>query len=90
MRHQYESLLLTTLAGCPTPSCRQNKTIHHILQSTFTPSAFFIVHLSSFVEQQVATFFRSRAEIEEKYARSLVELTRTTGDTYSRADCKAG
>ncbi|WVO22533.1 uncharacterized protein IAS62_003863 [Cryptococcus decagattii] len=40
--------------------------------------------------KQVATFFRSRAEIEEKYARSLVELTRTTGDTYSRADCKAG
>ncbi|OWZ38970.1 GTPase activating protein [Cryptococcus neoformans Tu259-1] len=40
--------------------------------------------------KQVATFFRSRAEIEEKYARSLIELTRTTGDIYSRADCKAG
>ncbi len=41
-------------------------------------------------EQQVAVFFRSRAEIEEKYARSLVELSRNTGDVYARADCKAG
>ncbi|WWD21201.1 hypothetical protein CI109_105685 [Kwoniella shandongensis] len=40
--------------------------------------------------KQVAVFFRSRAEIEEKYARSLVELCRTTGDVYARADCKAG
>ncbi|ORX39261.1 hypothetical protein BD324DRAFT_619059 [Kockovaella imperatae] len=40
--------------------------------------------------KQVAVFFRSRAEIEEKYARSLQELYRTTGDVYSRADCKAG
>ncbi|ORY33022.1 Rho GTPase activation protein [Naematelia encephala] len=40
--------------------------------------------------KQVAVFFRSRAEIEEKYARSLTELCRTTGDVYSRADCKAG
>ena len=40
--------------------------------------------------QQVAVFFRSRAEVEEKYARSVAELCRTTGDVYSRADCKAG
>ncbi|KAL7421093.1 hypothetical protein Q5752_003977 [Cryptotrichosporon argae] len=40
--------------------------------------------------KQVAVFFRSRADIEEKYARSLVELHRNTGDVYSRADCKAG
>ncbi|KAK4689393.1 Rho GTPase-activating protein RGD1, partial [Tremellales sp. Uapishka_1] len=40
--------------------------------------------------KQVAVFFRSRAEIEEKYARSLAELCRNTGDIYSRADCKAG
>ncbi|WVR08891.1 hypothetical protein IAU60_005950 [Kwoniella sp. DSM 27419] len=40
--------------------------------------------------KQVAVFFRSRAEIEEKYARSLTELCRTTGDVYARADCKAG
>ncbi|WWC91012.1 uncharacterized protein L201_005952 [Kwoniella dendrophila CBS 6074] len=40
--------------------------------------------------KQVAVFFRSRAEIEEKYARSVTELCRTTGDVYSRADCKAG
>ncbi|KAI9636893.1 putative GTPase activating protein [Dioszegia hungarica] len=40
--------------------------------------------------KQVATFFRSRADIEEKYARSLVELGRTTGDLYARGDCKAG
>ncbi len=40
--------------------------------------------------QQVATFFRSRAELEEKYARSLVELTRISGDSYGRSYCKAG
>ncbi|KAK6906409.1 hypothetical protein I203_100394 [Kwoniella mangroviensis CBS 8507] len=40
--------------------------------------------------KQVAVFFRSRSEIEEKYARSVTELCRTTGDVYSRADCKAG
>ena len=40
--------------------------------------------------KQVAVFFRSRADIEEKCARSLSELCRTTGDVYSRADCKAG
>ncbi|WVQ93029.1 hypothetical protein IAU59_000092 [Kwoniella sp. CBS 9459] len=40
--------------------------------------------------KQVAVFFRSRADIEEKYARSLMELCRTTGDVYARADCKAG
>ncbi|CAD6572989.1 MAG: hypothetical protein TREMPRED_000705 [Tremellales sp. Tagirdzhanova-0007] len=40
--------------------------------------------------KQVAVFFRSRAEIEEKYARSVVELSRNTSDVYSRADCKAG
>jgi hypothetical protein len=40
--------------------------------------------------QQVAVFFRSRADIEEKYARSLIELNRTTADVYARADCKAG
>nr|XP_018259366.1 GTPase activating protein [Kwoniella dejecticola CBS 10117]OBR81524.1 GTPase activating protein [Kwoniella dejecticola CBS 10117] len=40
--------------------------------------------------KQVAVFFRSRAEIEEKYARSVTELCRTTGEVYSRADCKAG
>ncbi|GFZ47231.1 hypothetical protein JCM24511_04974 [Saitozyma sp. JCM 24511] len=40
--------------------------------------------------KQVAVFFRSRAELEEKYARSLMELCRTTSDVYSRADCKAG
>ncbi|OCF32411.1 GTPase activating protein [Kwoniella heveanensis CBS 569] len=40
--------------------------------------------------KQVAVFFRSRADIEEKYARSMTELCRTTGDVYARADCKAG
>lgn len=40
--------------------------------------------------KQVAVYFRSRAEIEEKYARSLIELDRATGDVYARADCKAG
>ncbi|WVO15490.1 hypothetical protein L204_103148 [Cryptococcus depauperatus] len=40
--------------------------------------------------KQVATFFRSRAEIEEKYARSLHDLYRATSDVYARADCKAG
>ncbi|RSH95110.1 hypothetical protein EHS25_000196 [Saitozyma podzolica] len=40
--------------------------------------------------KQVAVFFRSRAELEDKYARSLMELCRTTSDVYSRADCKAG
>jgi hypothetical protein len=40
--------------------------------------------------QQVAIFFRSRADIEEKYARSITELVRTTSDVYGRADCKAG
>ncbi|KAK1922699.1 hypothetical protein DB88DRAFT_496005 [Papiliotrema laurentii] len=40
--------------------------------------------------KQVAVFFRSRADIEEKYARSLIELGRTTAEVYARADCKAG
>jgi hypothetical protein len=40
--------------------------------------------------KQVAVFFRSRAEIEEKYARSIIELGRNTLDVYARADCKAG
>lgn len=40
--------------------------------------------------QQVAVFFRSRAEIEEKYARSVIELYRMSGDVYGRSDCKAG
>ncbi|TYJ59114.1 hypothetical protein B9479_000103 [Cryptococcus floricola] len=40
--------------------------------------------------KQVATFFRSRADVEEKYSRSLTELYRSTGDVYARGDCKAG
>lgn len=48
-------------------------------------------HIDDIAEgQQVAVFFRSRADIEEKYARSLTELVRTTSDVYGRADCKAG
>lgn len=40
--------------------------------------------------KQVAVFFRSRADIEDKYARSLADLCRNTSDVYARADCKAG
>lgn len=40
--------------------------------------------------KQVAAFFRARAELEEKYARSMMELVRTSADNYGRAYCKAG
>lgn len=41
-------------------------------------------------EQQIAAFFRGRAELEEKYARGMSELVRGSADSYSRAFCKAG
>ncbi|KAJ9124346.1 hypothetical protein QFC22_001146 [Naganishia vaughanmartiniae] len=40
--------------------------------------------------RQIAAFFRSRAELEDKYARSMSELVRSSADSYSRAFCKAG
>ncbi|GHJ88503.1 hypothetical protein NliqN6_4905 [Naganishia liquefaciens] len=40
--------------------------------------------------RQIAAFFRSRAELEDKYARGMNELVRGSADSYSRAFCKAG
>ena len=42
------------------------------------------------LDQQIAAFFRSRAELEDKYARGMNELVRGSADSYSRAFCKAG
>lgn len=41
--NQQESLLLTSLTVRFTASCRQNKTIHRILQSTSTLPAFLLL-----------------------------------------------
>lgn len=40
--------------------------------------------------QQVASFFRGRADVEEKYGRSLVELGRNSNDQYARSEGKSG
>lgn len=40
--------------------------------------------------QQVALFFKSRARVEESYARSLGEMGRDLMDGYSKGDGKAG
>ncbi|BEJ16227.1 hypothetical protein CspHIS471_0508320 [Cutaneotrichosporon sp. HIS471] len=40
--------------------------------------------------KQVGTFFRQRADVEEKYARGLTDVARTSNEVYGKADCKAG
>ncbi|BEI85216.1 hypothetical protein CcaverHIS002_0506170 [Cutaneotrichosporon cavernicola] len=40
--------------------------------------------------KQVGTFFRQRSDVEEKYARGLTDVARTSNEVYSKADCKAG
>ena len=40
--------------------------------------------------QQVALFFKSRARVEEAYARSLTEMSRDLTDNYHKGDGKAG
>ncbi|RXK35170.1 GTPase activating protein [Tremella mesenterica] len=38
----------------------------------------------------VGTFFKARAELEDKYGKALSELCKVSSDAYSRADGKAG
>lgn len=46
--------------------------------------------LSCSIYQEAAAFLKKRASIEEEYGKSLQKLSRSTADTYSMSDGKAG